>query len=127
VIVKNIVDFAFGSQQNNVPATPHAPFRTTGLGPDLSVATGLPAEATLENYARNLIARQSEAHSNATSELEFQTGYRETLEKRLLDDSGVDLDQEVAKLQELQAAYAASAKMIATVQKLFDDLLAAIR
>ena len=126
-LIRKVLDFALGAQQSDAPPAPHAPFRTTGLGPNGGVATGLPAEASIVDYARNLIARQSEAHSNTQSELGFQTGYRENLEKRLLDSSGVDLDQEVAKMQELQAAYAASAKMISTLQELFDQLLAAIR
>lgn len=40
--------------------------------------------------------------------------------------SGVDLDQEAARLQQLQAAYKACSQVIATARELFDTLLTAV-
>lgn len=47
-------------------------------------------------------------------------------EQRYQQDTGVNLDEELANLQILQNAYAASARLITVVQTLFDTLQAAV-
>lgn len=47
-------------------------------------------------------------------------------EKRYQADVGVNLDEELANLQVLQNAYAASARLLTVVQQLFDTLQAAV-
>jgi flagellar hook-associated protein 1 FlgK len=47
-------------------------------------------------------------------------------EQRYQQDTGVNLDEELANLQLLQNAYAASARLISVVQTLFDTLQAAV-
>lgn len=54
---------------------------------------------------------------------------KETLsmtEQRYLQDTGVNLDEELANLQVLQNAYAASARLMTVIQTLFDTLQAAV-
>ncbi len=54
---------------------------------------------------------------------------KETLkmtEQRYLQDTGVNLDEELANLQILQNAYAASARLMTVIQTLFDTLQAAV-
>ncbi len=47
-------------------------------------------------------------------------------EQRYQQDTGVNLDEELANLQVLQNAYAASARLISVIQTLFDTLQAAV-
>jgi flagellar hook-associated protein 1 FlgK len=47
-------------------------------------------------------------------------------EQRYHQDTGVNLDEELANLQVLQNAYAASARLITVIQTLFDTLQAAV-
>jgi flagellar hook-associated protein 1 FlgK len=47
-------------------------------------------------------------------------------EQRHQSETGVNLDEELANLQVLQNAYAASARLITVVQTLFDTLQAAV-
>lgn len=47
-------------------------------------------------------------------------------EQRYLQDTGVNLDEELATLQVLQNAYAASARLMTVIQTLFDTLQAAV-
>ncbi|MBL9033797.1 MAG: hypothetical protein JNN33_03480 [Rhodospirillaceae bacterium] len=47
-------------------------------------------------------------------------------EQRYLQDTGVNLDEELANLQVLQNAYAASARLMTVIQTLFDTLQAAV-
>ena len=44
-------------------------------------------------------------------------------QQRAADASGVNIDEEMARLVQLQQAYAASARMIAATNELFDELL----
>jgi flagellar hook-associated protein 1 FlgK len=47
-------------------------------------------------------------------------------EQRYQQETGVNLDEELANLQLLQNAYAASARLITVIQTLFDTLQAAV-
>ena len=114
----------FGLNDNT--GVPHAPFRTTGLGPDGLVATGLAAVTTLDLYAADFILFQSQQNADAEQNLETETNFRDALGGRLLDESGVNLDVELSKLQELQQIYTASAKLIQTINELFQELSNAI-
>ena len=48
-------------------------------------------------------------------------------ESQRANQSGVNLDEEAAKLIQYQQAYQASAKYMGTVQSLFDTLMSAFR
>jgi flagellar hook-associated protein 1 FlgK len=47
-------------------------------------------------------------------------------EQRYQQETGVNLDEELANLQLLQNAYAASARLMTVIQTLFDTLQAAV-
>jgi flagellar hook-associated protein 1 FlgK len=47
--------------------------------------------------------------------------------QRYQSDTGVNLDEEIANLQVLQNAYAASARLLTVVQEMFDTLEQAVR
>ena len=49
------------------------------------------------------------------------------LETRFARRSGVDVDQEMAAMVTLQNAYAANARVLSTVQAMWDTLLGAVR
>lgn len=59
-----------------------------------------------------------------TAELSSET--LKMTEQRYLQDTGVNLDEELANLQILQNAYAASARLMTVIQTLFDTLQAAV-
>lgn len=105
----------------------HTAFRQSNLGPDGAVSTDLLSLETLEDYGRALISYQSQAAGQAQADAEKQGIFFNTLEQRQLDQTGVDLDQEVSALIRIQTAYAASARMISATEKLFNDLLTAFQ
>ena len=51
----------------------------------------------------------------------------ELLDARMAQRSGVDVDEEVAAMVELQNAYTINARVIATLQSMWDSLLGAVR
>lgn len=127
-LITNILNYAFGAEQS--AGVPHPGFNTTGLGPSgppaANLSTGLPANVTLEEYAKQLVVFQSKAHSEVSNELEFESSYLNTLEQRFMNQSGVDLDEEVANLIILQKSYSSAAQMIQAVDEMFKELLGVI-
>lgn len=84
------------------------------------------SSSTFTSFAGSIIAdvatRASNASTNATS---TQTTLS-TMASNLSAQSGVNTDEEMAKLTELQSAYASSAKVVSTVQSMFNSLLQAV-
>jgi len=92
-----------------------------------AAVTGLPATTqTLSGYATQLIGyaanQVSAASSNATNAQGIFTG----LQQQAQSVSGVNVDQEMALMIQLQNSYAAAAKVITTMQSIFTALQNAI-
>ena len=105
----------------------HETFRQNNLGPDGSVGTDLISLRTLEEFGRNIVSLQSEQHASTVSKLDNEDSFFKSIERRVLDNSSVDLDQEVSELIKLQTAYTAAARMISASEELFDTLMDSIR
>ncbi|MBO6559990.1 MAG: flagellar hook-associated protein FlgK [Nisaea sp.] len=88
---------------------------------------GLTATNTIEGFAAELVGFQANQHATFESQLTFETNYRDTLVQSFRDESGVNTDEELAKLIELEAAFAASARVLQTVQQSLDELVNIIR
>ena len=86
----------------------HAAFRISGNVSDLIAQT--------INYQGNSAA-------SAISDAESQELTLETLTQRMDSEYGVDVDEEMARLMELQNAFAANGRVISVVQELLDQLL----
>ncbi|MEW6450826.1 MAG: flagellar hook-associated protein FlgK [Pseudomonadota bacterium] len=90
----------------------------TGLGNSTS-----PFSGDIGTYLRQVLSQQGEAASNATSLSQGQQVVVNALKQRFADQSGVNVDQEMANLLTLQTAYGANARVMSTVKDMFDMLL----
>jgi flagellar hook-associated protein 1 FlgK len=59
----------------------------------------------------------------ATSDADTQQMAMDSLDERMQSEYGVNVDEEMARLIELQNAYAANSRVIATVQELMSRLM----
>ncbi|MBU6474942.1 MAG: flagellar hook-associated protein FlgK [Alphaproteobacteria bacterium] len=100
-------------------------FRQSNVGPGGNLSTGLLADSTLQNYISGAIANQSEAANVNKTQTQNQQSYLTTLTTRNQNTSGVNIDQEMTSLIQVQSAYTAAAKLITATQSLFTDLLSA--
>lgn len=125
--IENIVGTPIQALGLTIANISHTAFRETNLGPDGSVTTGLISNSTLENYARGMITSQSEDANTLRLDESTERSYTELLDKRHSDTSGVNIDEELSEMIRIQTNYSASAKMLATIQKTLDELLAAFR
>ncbi len=78
---------------------------------------------TASQFLDRVIAAQSQASSNAKALSEGQEVVLSTLRERASAVSGVNTDQELADLVEIQNIYAANARIISSVRDMFDALL----
>lgn len=84
---------------------------------------GLPSmNATLAGFANQLLSSAASQASSAKDQLEFSTSLLNQLDTRLQNDSGVDLDEELANLTILQNAYGAAARVVSVASEMFDEL-----
>ena len=91
----------------------------TGLG-----GTGSPFTGSIADFARGLIETQSRNADLAQRVHEGQDVVAISLRDRFAEKAGVDVDEEMAKLLQLQSAYAANARVISTVKEMIDALMA---
>src|SRR3546814_5345639 len=97
-----------GSERFVVAAGDHNMFDTKH---GFTAVTGLNAtSSTLEEFASEFISYQANQTADYDSQLGFQDQIRALLDERLKDESGVNIDQELASLIQLESAFAASAR-----------------
>jgi flagellar hook-associated protein 1 FlgK len=124
-LLDRLLEFSFGA--NVAAGSPQPAIPTGGLGPDGSLVSALSGLASLEAYGGALVAAQTAERADAEAARERAGALGELLGTRLQQRSGVDVDHEVAAMIELQNAYTINARVIATVQAMWDALFSAAR
>ncbi|MEN6543383.1 flagellar hook-associated protein FlgK [Parvibaculum sp.] len=91
---------------------------STGIG---SAAT--PYSGSIDAFARRVVSYQSSQATSANTDYTAQKATSDTLQSKFDSETGVSVDQEMSNLIVLQNAYAANARVISTIQELFQTLL----
>jgi flagellar hook-associated protein 1 len=120
-----LLDFGLGTQA--AAGAPWPAIRTGGLGPDGTLSSPFSAPQDLEAYAARVAAAQTGDRAAATEARTAAEALRGALEQKFSQQSGIDPDAEMAAMVALQNAYAANARVLGTVQSMWDSLLAAVR
>lgn len=102
------------------------PFRQSLLGPAANVSTDILTGLSVVDYsqkmvnahAQDLIVTNAQGSDNAT--------LRDLLQERLLNESGVNIDEELSTLIVIQTAYAAAARAVSAADEMLSELLNAI-
>ena len=93
-----------------------------------STVGGLPQGSfTYAEFAANIVSTNSSNVSANSNRLDYQNTLKSNLDLQKSNISGVSMDQEVSNLIAYQQAYSASAKVISTINQLFDVLNGIIR
>jgi flagellar hook-associated protein 1 FlgK len=124
-LLDRLLDFTFGVEV--AAGTPHTAIPTGGLGPDGTLVSALSGLATLESHGGALVADQAAARAAAEDGRGRATALAELLGARSQARSGVDVDREVAAMVELQNAYTVNARVVSTLQAMWDALFGAVR
>ncbi len=78
---------------------------------------------SLETQAESFVSNQSADTSRVTTDLANATAYQTTVGTALSNASGVDVDQQMGLMIQLQNAYQANAQVITTANQMFTALL----
>ncbi len=105
---------------------PHNAFRTTNLGPGADISGQVLSATSLVSYGQRLIASQSGETANIRSSFNSEEAFRQTIEEQLGNESGVNIDNEIANLVAFQRVYSANAQVITSSIEMLDELFAAI-
>ncbi len=122
-------DVPYGSETNASLAVPipTVGFRNTLLGPGTGVSTGIVGATTLIDFAQKMVNEHAQDLLLKSNRKEDESSLRDLLSIQLLDESGVNLDEELGHLIVVQTAYSASARVLTAVDELFQELLNAVR
>ncbi len=97
-----------------VSSIPHDAFRTDNMGPNATITSSINGADTLVSFGQRVVAIQSTEAAQANNNYQTAETYRATLEAKILNESGVNLDEEMGNLVAMQRVYGANAKMITT-------------
>ena len=122
-LLDRVLQFSLGAEA--AAGTPWTPIATAGLGPDGSLASPFAAPPAIADYANSVTVAQLGDRADATGAKAGAASLQSALEARFARGSGVDVDAEMAGMVTLQNAYAANAKVISTLQAMWDALFAA--
>jgi flagellar hook-associated protein 1 FlgK len=86
-------------------------------------SAGLGANATLASFASGSAGWLEEARKSATADASYSTALLTRATESLSNASGVNLDEEMTIMLELERSYQASAKLMSAVNDLFQTLL----
>jgi len=94
------------------------------FSPDAGIgSSAAPFSGTLPAYLRQMLSQQGEAADSASRLKDGQAVVFNSLKARFDDTSGVNVDQEMANLLNLQNAYAANARVATTVKEMLQALM----
>jgi len=124
-LLDRVLDNSFGTEAQAGLAW--APIATTGLGPDGTLASPFLAPGDIADFAAQVSASQTGERAAATVAREDAATLAEGLANRFAERSGVDVDRELSLMVTLQNAYAANARVMSTVQAMWDALMQAVR
>lgn len=91
---------------------------TTGVG-----SNATPYKGTLLGFTQQFTSLQANSASAAQQLSDGQDVVLNTLQKKMDASSGVDIDTEMASLLALQNAYAANARVMSTINSMFQSLM----
>ena len=117
-----IVDVGYQSE-TEVGSGVFVPFRENLLGPAVNIDTEITSSLTLKDYSQKIINEVAQELALINSRSEDEETLRQLLHQQLLDDSGVNIDEELGNLIVIQTAYAASARVVSVTDEIFQELL----
>ncbi len=124
-LISRVLDYALGA--NAQSGVPQPPGNTTGLGPDGTLNAPYAPPATLGDNATALVSAQAAVSAAASSQLTTEQAVQTTLNSNLTASSGVNMDTEMSYMIQLENAYGVNAKVISTVQTMFNQLLQVVQ
>jgi flagellar hook-associated protein 1 FlgK len=123
-LIDRVVNYGLGSAAAAGAAWPA--IANIGLGPDGSLGSAFLPPPGILGYVNQVQASHTGERAAASSAKTAAGDLVASLQQRFNAQSGVSTDTEMSNLVSLQNAYAANAKVLTTVQQMWDSLLNAV-
>jgi flagellar hook-associated protein 1 len=120
-LITRVLNYTFGAETQSGVPQPAA--NTTGLGASGTLSAPFTAPQTLSDFAAAITSAEANDSANTTSQLSIEQATQTTLANQLTSQSGVNIDQQMSLMIQLQNAYGANAKVMDVVQNMFTQLL----
>ena len=127
-VVENLspINSASYSSETAVGSGEYVAFRSSNLGTQANINSGISSSTTLEDFSQKIVNFVAQELALSDARGDDEDTLRGLLEQQLLDESGVNIDEELSYLIVVQTAYAASTRVISAVDELFDELLSLV-
>jgi flagellar hook-associated protein 1 FlgK len=120
-LIARVLSYTLGGEVQNGVEQP-APF-VSGLGAVGNLSAPFAAPRSLGAFATALVSSQAQDSADTTTNLTNAQSLQKALQSNLSSTAGVSIDSELSNLVALQNAYGANAKILGTLQTLFNDVL----
>ncbi len=121
-----ITDVAYGSE-TYAGSGVFVPYRTQYLGQAANVGTGILTATNIVDFGQKIVNRQTQDLVETQSRQSDDTTLRDLLQRRLTDESAVNIDEEMSNLIVVQTAYSAAARAVTAADEMFQELMNAFR
>lgn len=119
-LINRVLTYTFGADAQTGVAQPAS--HTTGLGAAGTLALPYTSQSSLAGTAAAFASAEAAESAQASSTSSNATALQNALQSTLSQTAGVNVDQQMSTMVALQNAYAANAKVITTLQSLFQVL-----
>lgn len=102
------------------------PFREQFLGPNADVDSEITASQTLNDLSQRIINEVAQELALVQRRQSDEDSLRNLLDQQFLNESGVNIDEELGFLIVVQTAFSASARVLTVVDEIFDELLSVV-
>ncbi|MGH7066983.1 MAG: flagellar hook-associated protein FlgK [Acetobacteraceae bacterium] len=123
-LINSVLNYTFGADVQAGVAQPSP--NTTGLGPLGNLSLPFTAPGTPTDFAAALVGQEANDSAEASGNLATTQATQTALTNQLSATSGVSIDQQMSQMVALQNSYGANARIIASVQSMFAELLNAV-
>lgn len=124
-VVNNIVpitNYAYGSEVSASNTTTTS-FRNGLLGPGANLSAGIVGSNRLIDFSQKLVNQQASQVVSIKNAISDESSLKEILQTQLLNESGVNIDEELSHLVVVQTAFSAAARVVSAVDEMFRELL----
>ncbi len=102
-------------------------FRQNNIGAAANTSTQILTGNSIIDFSQKMVNAQAQDVILNQSQSADSTTLRDLLQERFLNETGVNIDEELSMLIVVQTAYAAAARAVTAADEMFSELLNAIR
>ena len=113
--------------ETSVGSGVYVPFRLNNLGPAANLGTNILTGQAIIDFGQKMVNSQAQDVILNKTQGSDQTTLRDLLQERFLNETGVNIDEELSMLIVIQTAYSAAARAVSAADEMFQELLNAFR